>query len=518
MNPLSQEELKNKIQSIINFFNSSRYEEVVKKTIPLIKKFPQMYVLDNLLALAHNRLGEYNDAIKVLNRAIKKHPNNIFVLNNLGLVHGNLNNTNIAEEYLKKALTIKPSFLDASITLADLKSKMNKNDEEIIILEKAKNVYEKSYVLNFALGNAYQKKGDFNKSLNCFRSCLEMNPMNTAADKAISLMTKYDKDNIHLGEMKSKLTDINNNENKMWLSFALGKALEDIGEYADSFKHLSVANKIKNEKINYSTDKDERLFNNIKKLFGKRNFPKIEPSNKKIIFIVGMPRSGTTLIEQIISSHGLVYGAGELNHAHDFIEKNFLENTFQFSKKTVDEFEDKDFVNFQEYFLEKINSDKNIITDKAPLNFKWIGFLLIAFPNCKIIHSMRNPMDICWSMYKNFFPSKRLDFSYSLNDLGDYYLLYEDMMSFWNNLFKNKIYNIEYENLIKDSEKEIKNLVNYCDLVWDENCMSFYNNKKSVSTASLFQVRNPIYKSSIEKWKNYSEELKELSEFLTLQS
>ena len=92
------------------------------------------------------------------------------------------------------------------------------------------------------------------------------------------------------------------------------------------------------------------------------------------------------------------------------------------------------------------------------------------------------------------------------------------MMNFWNNLFKNKIYNIEYENLIKDSEKEIKNLVNYCDLVWDENCMSFYNNKKSVSTASLFQVRNPIYKSSIEKWKNYSEGLKELSEFLTLQS
>ena len=131
---------------------------------------------------------------------------------------------------------------------------------------------------------------------------------------------------------------------------------------------------------------------------------------------------------------------------------------------------------------------------------------------------MRNPMDICWSMYKNFFPSKRLNFSYSFNDLGDYYLLYKDMMNFWNNLFKNKIYNIKYENLIKDSEKEIKNLVNYCDLEWDENCMSFYNNKKSVSTASLAQVRNPIYKSSIEKWKNYSEELKELSKFLTVQS
>ncbi len=512
----TEEELKQKIQSIVNFFNSSRYEEVIKKTIPLIKKFPQIYILNNLLALAYNGLGKYEGAIQTLNKAIKLHPNNIFILNNLGLIHGNLDNNDIAEEYLKKALTIKPYFLEASITLADLKSKMNKNDEEIIILEKAKEVYKKSYALNFALGNAYQKKGAFNKSLNCFRACLEINPMNTAADKAISLITKYDKENIHLEEMKNKLTDVNNDENKMWLSFALGKALEDTGDYADSFKHLSIANEIRNKKINYSTDEDEKLFNNIKKLFDSKNLPKIKPSNKKIIFIVGMPRSGTTLIEQIISSHKLVYGAGELNHAHNFIENNFLENGFIFSKKAINEFEEKEFVNFQEYFLKKINSDKDIIIDKAPLNFKWIGFLLIAFPNCKIIHSIRNPMDICWSMYKNFFPSKRLNFSYNLNDLGNYYLLYKNMMSFWNSMFKDRIYNIEYENLIKNNEKEIKNLINYCNLAWDENCMTFYKNKKSVYTASLAQVRSPIYKSSIEKWKNYSGDLKELSGLLGL--
>ena len=104
------------------------------------------------------------------------------------------------------------------------------------------------------------------------------------------------------------------------------------------------------------------------------------------------------------------------------------------------------------YFLKKIDSDKNIITDKAPLNFKWIGFLLITFPNCKIIHSIRNPMDICWSMYKNYFPSKRLNFSYSLDNLGSYYLLYKNMMDFWNNTFKDRIYNIEYENLIKNND------------------------------------------------------------------
>ena len=517
MNSLrTEEELKTKIQSIVNFLNSARHSEVIQKTIPLIKKFPQTYVLYNLLALAYNGLGKYDKAIEVLNKAIKLEPNNIFILNNLGLVHGNLDNNEVAEKYLKRALIINPSFLDALITLADLKSRMDNNSEEILILEKAREIYKKNYALNFALGNAYQKKGDFDKSLFFFKTCLEMDPLNTAVDKAISLMTKYDSENIHLKEMKNKLGNIQSGENKMWISFALGKALEDVKDYNNSFKHLSIANDIKNKKMSYNIDEEDKLFQNIKKLFNSESFPEIKPSNKKIIFIVGMPRSGTTLIEQILSSHKMVHGAGELNHAHDFIEKNFLESTFSFSKSSINDIEKKEFINFQEYFLKKINSDKNIITDKAPLNFKWIGFLFIAFPNCKIIHSIRDPMDTCWSMYKNFFSSKRLNFSYSLNNLGKYYLLYKSLMNFWSGLFKDKIYNIEYENLIKDNEIEIKNLLNYCDLEWDENCMTFYKNKKSVSTASLAQVRSPIYKSSIEKWKNYSENLKELSDFIKL--
>ena len=512
----TEEELKTKIQSLVNFLNICKYNEVITRTIPLIKKFPEIYIFYNLLALAYNGLGEYESAILILDKAIKREPDNIFILNNLGLIHGNLDNNKVAEDYLKRALAIKPSFLDASITLANLKSKTDKNNEEILILEGIKKLYEKNLTLNFALGYAYQKKGDFSKSLQCFKTCLKLDPQNTASDMAISLMTKYDSENGHLKEMKSKLSTVQLRENKMWISFALGKALEDAGDYNNSFKHLDIANKIKSEKTNYNIADDEKLFHNIKNFFNSKNFPKIKPSNKKMIFIVGMPRSGTTLIEQILSSHKMVLGAGELNHAHDFIEKNLLDKSFNFSKNSIGDVENKEFVNFQKYYLNKINSDKNIITDKAPLNFKWIGFLLIAFPNCKIIHSTRNPMDICWSMYKNIFSSKRLNFSYNFSDLGKYYLLYRDLMSFWNNLLKDKIYNIEYENLINDNEREIKKLLNYCDLQWDENCITFYNNKKSVSTASLAQVRRPIYKSSIQKWKNYSEELKELSDFIKL--
>jgi len=518
MNGLSAEEqLKAKIQIIVNFFNTSNHEEVVRRTIPLIKKFPNIYVLNNLLALAYNALGKYKPAIKTLEDALKFDSQNIFVLNNLGLIHGNLENLNQAEKYLKRALTIKPSFLDASITLANLKSKMDQDKEAIIILEGVKNLYKKNFSLNFALGNVYQQKGDFGNALECFQTCLKIEPANTEADKAISLITKYHVNNDHLNEMKKKFNDITSDEKKMWLSFALGKALEDAEDYKNSFKYLKVANEIRNGKINYNIKVEEKLSQNIKKLFKVKNLPIIGASKKKILFILGMPRSGTTLVEQILSSHKDVYGAGELNHVHNFIEKNFLKDSSTFFEDQIKDIKVDEFLNFQKYYLGKINSDKEIITDKAPLNFKWIGFLLIAFPNCKIIHLNRNPMDICWSMYKNSFPSDRLNFCYNLNDLGNYFLIYKNLMSFWNTTFKDKIYNIKYESLIENQKEEVGGLLDFCDLGWDENCMTFYKNKKSISTASLAQARNPIYKSSIEKWKHYSIELAELSNIIESQ-
>ena len=123
-------------------------------------------------------------------------------------------------------------------------------------------------------------------------------------------------------------------------------------------------------------------------------------------------------------------------------------------------------------------------------------------------------MDICWSNYKNFFSSKKLNFSYKFENLAKYYSLYSDIMNFWSEKFKNKIYNLDYEKMVKNSEEEIKKMVKYCDIEWDENCLSFYKNKKSVSTASLAQVRSPIYKSSIKKWEYYSEDLQLLKKLL----
>ena len=501
-----EEKLKANIQAIVNYFNTGSYDEVVRKAVPLIKKYPATYILSNLLALAYNAQNRHEKGIEILEDAIRNDPKNIFVLNNLGLIHSNLENNDIAEEYLKRAITLKPLFLDAHITLANLKSKIDKNKEALDILTKLENTYEKSYILNFTLGNIYQQIGNFNKATEHFNLCLKIDPLNTAPDKAISLITKYTPKNSHLNYMQKKFETIKSNDHKMILSFALGKAYEDIKEYKKSFEYLNIANKIRDESLNYSIDEEKKLFLNIKNFFKKKSFTEIEPSDKKIIFILGMPRSGTSLIEQILSSHKQVHGAGELNHISNFIEKNSFLNDENLSEKKL--------LEFQNYYIEKLDTQKNIVTDKAPLNFKWIGFLIATFPNCKIIHSNRDPMDICWSMFKNFFLSKKLNFCYSLENLGKYYLLYKELMIFWKSQFEEKIYDINYEDLITNQETEVKKLLKHCELDWDENCMTFYKNKKSVTTASLAQVRSPIYNSSLQKWKNYSSELNELLQII----
>ena len=229
-----------------------------------------------------------------------------------------------------------------------------------------------------------------------------------------------------------------------------------------------------------------------------------------------MPRSGTSLAEQILSSHKHVYGAGELSFLSDSINKNLYEEK-KFKSTKFDEISFETLNTIRNEYLEKIQSFKHnedFIIDKAPLNFKWIGFITNLFPGSKIIHCDRDPMDVCYSNFKNSFQSYSLSFCYDIKNLGNFYNLYKDLMIFWNNTYPNEIYNLSYEKIVNDQKKETEKLLKFCDLEWDENCLKPHKNNKSVATASLAQVRSPIYKSSIRKWENYSEELKELKNII----
>ena len=220
-----------------------------------------------------------------------------------------------------------------------------------------------------------------------------------------------------------------------------------------------------------------------------------------------MPRSGTTLLEQVLSSHSKIHGAGELNYLPKIIDNASLDNIKNFDSfiKTLR----------SEYYKKvKQLSDKKFIIDKLPMNFRWIGFIIKAFPEAKIIHIHRNPMAICWSNYKINFPDSGMDYSLSQKDTAEYYILYNDLMKFWSKKIKEKIININYENFVNDFVNQTNILVEKLGIKWEENLKNYNKNNKPVQTASLLQVRGKIKKNTSDEWKKYRDHLKIMQETL----
>ena len=508
---------ENEIFILQNKLKNNLFDEVIKKSKSLLKKHQHekkilngIPVLYNLISLAYQSKLDYDNSIKIMEEALKLNPKNIFYLNNMAISQHKKKNYVEAEKYFERALEIDPDYINVLNNFANLKKDLDKVNEAIKYYEKSVSINNNILITNYNLSSMYIQKGEYNKAIKHLEKTLEINPKFTTADRTLSLITKYEKNNAHFLTMKEKKINLKFKDTEMIeLNFALGKAFEDLKDYKNAFLHIKEANDSKKKLINYNIQKDIDLFENIKKDFESNFKIDCNYNEKKIIFILGMPRSGTTLTEQIISSHRDVYGAGELMFLSDIINDDF------FVKKNKN-YNLKKFNNLQNLYLDKvslINHSKKCLTDKAPLNFRWIGFINTIFPNSKIIHCKRNNLDNCWSIYKNNFDAG-LNFSFNLNDLGKFYNLYEDLISFWKKKYPEKIYDLEYENLINNQENETKKILNFCELEWDPNCLKHYDNNRLIKTVSTVQARKPIYKTSIKSSNNYSEYLKELKTIL----
>ena len=300
------------------------------------------------------------------------------------------------------------------------------------------------------------------------------------------------------------------------LYFALAKVYEDIGDTDRQFQMLDLGNSLRKNSLNYDITRDQHLFTRIKEAFNPAPaILKLNSSNKSKlipIFILGMPRSGTSLVHQILDSHSKVHGAGELNYLNQAVFP-FIKANNNLDKNG---FSNKDLINIRNKYLDSIrnlNVNEDFIVDKMPINFRYTGFILSAIPEAKIIHIKRDSMATCWSIYKYFFTGNA--YSFNQQDIADYYGFYKDIMKFWSRLFPNKIYSLNYENLTNNQQSETKKILDYCDLEWDENCLNFHKNKSSVKTTSSMQVRQKMYQGSSEKWKKYESYLLPLIKGLT---
>ena len=509
--------LENQINIIKNKLRVGKSDEVIRDTKSLIKKFSDQQILYNILSLAYQQKGENDKSIDLLTSALKKSPKNIFFLNNMGVSHYNKKNLVEAEYYFKRALEINPNYINALNNLGNLK-------KDLDLVDEAKNFYKKSIKLNdnvmethFNLGVLYEQSANFEKSLYHYKKTLEINPKFTKADHSIAMMTEYSSKNKHFLDMQKKLTDENLNDfEKLELHFSLGKAYDDLKDYKNSFFHIEHANSLKKKITKYNIENDVKLFDNIKSFFSKISLNKLNSNKKKIIFILGMPRSGTSLVEQIISSHKNVYGGGEIPILGQVFYEKFKNNNQLNKNNEISINFYNELIDIQKKYIEQISiidNSQKVFTDKAPLNFRWIGFILSVFPNSKIIHCQRSKMDNCWSIYKNNFAGS-LNFSNNLEDLGFFHNLYEELMSFWNNKFKDKIYNLSYEDLVSNPDSQIKLLIKFCGLDWDPNCLEFHKNAKTIKTVSFVQARKPIYKSSVNSSSKYFKYLNKLKSVL----
>jgi len=537
---------KNELDFVFALYLDNKFQDAIDKIKSLNEKHPNESLLFNLIGACYKELGELEGAAKMFEVAVSINPKYAEAYFNLGVIHQALNCLEDAVNSYMKAIEINPNYPEAYNNLGTSLYELGRLKSSIESLEWAiaykhdfseahnnlgrslndygrvaeaiksfkdaiiyKSEYAKAY---FNLALSLKDIGDKEGFLKNIEKTLEIRPQWGAANYHLSQVKKYKNSDLKASKMYSFLdkNDLDMTD-RINLNFALAKANEDIENHDEQFRLLEEGNRLRKKELNYSINRDIKLFSRIKEAFNPKpsilERTQVRPNPLKPIFIVGMPRSGTSLVHQILDSHYGVHGAGELNNLNKSVFPFIREN----NNKNESGFSSKDFLSIHDKYLDSLislNVHERIIVDKMPLNFRYVGFILTAFPDAKILHMKRDPIATCWSIYKSFFNGNA--YSFNQEDLAQYYQLYIDIMGFWDKLFPNKIHNVCYEDLTTNQEMETRNLLKYCDLEWDENCLNFHKNKTAVKTTSSMQVRQKMYQGSSEVWKKYEKYLQPL--------
>ena len=471
--------------------------------------YKQAIVLKPDFVEAHNnlgntlkQLGRYEEAEKIYKYAIVLKPDLSEIHNNLASTLKELGRLNEAEVSYKQAIILKPDLVEAHSNLGAIFHKLKRLEEAEVSYKQAiilKPNYAEAY---YNLGIILQDFGKLEEAETSYRKAIELKPNYAEAHRCLTLMKRFDAQDEQYSKMKELYLDKNiSEEQRCHINFGLAKACEDLGDFEQAFAHYCEGNELRKKVLNYDINQDVELFRKIKSNYSQTAQNSLEPDkfpkNLMPIFIVGMPRSGTTLVEQIVSSHSQVTGAGELNFAAQFGAA---------IAAGITEVNNDALLDFRYNYLNKLQSVSNgnlIVTDKMPQNFRYIGLLAAAFPEAKIIHVKRNPTAVCWANYKQYFAKKGLGFCYAINDIISYHKLYQNLLEFWEIKLPNRIYNLDYERLTTNQGDETKKLIQHLGLDWDENCLSPQNNTRSAATASNLQVRQKVYQGISEQWKKY---------------
>ena len=482
----------------------------------VLKKLNHDSFLFNLKGIILQKLDRTEESIKCYQISHNLDNKNISPLNNLAHIYQIESNWELAKKYFDKVSDLDPNNPIYLINISNFYQSIKKIEKSSSILEKAIKITPNDSKLLFNLANNYSNSGEFNKSIELFKKIINGNKYFFPAYPQLVKLEK-NKEQEHLNLIFEVLKDEKMPERvKADLYYAIALIYEKLDKNDEYFEYLKKANKIYESRHEFQMKKFLDLNNSLIKYFKNINFNnkfKISPQNKKIIFVCGLPRSGTTLIEQILSSHSEVVGQGELPYFHEGVHDIYIEDDkFNYKKFEKNLVENQNLL--EEYYFSRLKYHEinhKIIVDKNPFNFQFLGIINLCFPNAKIILTKRNTNDVFYSIYKNFFPSPHMSWSYSEENILEYYHLYEEMTKFWKERLGENVYEINYEKLIINNENEVKKILEFCEIEFQKECLDHSKNMKTtISTVSFQQARQPIYKSSINKYKNYEKHLSKL--------
>lgn len=461
-------------------------------------------------------MGQAEQAEKLFRTALRIRPDHADTAGNLGVLLHKLGRNGEAIPWLARACELRPEHGMAFNNLGNALGELERYEEALDAYRRAVDLSDNPAFLG-AMGHAYQQVGDHDEALKCFRRALRRDPhcVSALCGMAVSRRIEPGDPEVRLFLESFNRFDRMEYRDKVNFLFAWGKLNDDLGEHEQAFACLAKANKLRRQSRPYSRSFQEDRLDQIRRIFTPERLR--APTNggsdsERPLFILGMPRSGTTLTEQVLASHPQVHGGGELKGMSRAVEA-FLVSEVN-GRKILDPelLTPGNITEAAECYLDALpgwTGDAIRTTDKMPANFRHIGYIALMFPRARIVHVRRNPVDTLLSCFQQNFGQGQA-FSNDLEDAAHYYWIYSELMRHWHALLGERILTVDYERLVEDPEGQSRRLCRHIGLEWHEAMLTPHRTRRSIRTASKWQVRQPIHRASVERWRRYEKQLRPL--------
>lgn len=497
------------------------YQSAHQSLLKILQINPKYADAFFLLAKIPLEVRNIDKAIELIERAIKLSPQNPkyqVYLTKCFAIKGDIPKT---AQWAEKAINNKPdSAFDFDI--------LGVAYSRIGLHEKAKEQFLKAISLNsnesnfhYNLASSLKFLSEFETARNTYEKAISINPRHFKAHSALTGLGGITSQNNHIERLSTLISETEDPVDLLLLSHALASEYEALNQHKKAFKILDEAKCRRIDQLGYSFNEDEEMFQSLTNIFSDANIQFSKGfDTEKAIFVVGMPRTGTTLVERIISNHTKVKSAGELHNFEILLRQmSQLSNTKIVTKNSMNRASNIDFFKLGQAYIESVyplTGETDRFVDKLPLNVLHAGFISKALPRCKIICLDRNPLDTIVSNYRQIFAPQYsyCNYSNSLETTTQFYLLFKQLVSLWQRLFPDNFCLVSYENLVNNPETEAKKIIEFCGLDWQAQCLEIHENTEPVATASAVQVRQPINNSSVGNWKKYDMYLLEVKRIL----